>query len=108
MRGPTTSCVPNLDAELKSKRNALFGGLQEGLRPLTPYRWDLSDGQLLEIPVTTLPVLKMPIHFSYLHWLASFSEPLARALFRRGAARLRRRRRRSLAAAASARLPREG
>jgi len=70
-----------LDTELRSKRNALFGGLQDGFRPLTPYRWDLSDGELLEIPVTTLPALKMPIHFSYLHWLAGFSEPLARGYF---------------------------
>ena len=70
-----------LDADQKSKRNALFGGLRDGIRPLTPYRWDLPEGQLLEIPVTTLPVLRMPIHFSYLHWLAGFSEALASAYF---------------------------
>ena len=70
-----------LDDDEKSKRNALFGDLRDGLRPLKPYRWDLSDGPLLEIPVTTVPGLKVPFHFSYLHWLAGFSEALARAYF---------------------------
>ena len=70
-----------LDAEQRSKRDALFGGVRDGMRPLSPYRWDLPEGPLLEIPVTTLPVLRMPIHFSYLHWLAGFSERLASAYF---------------------------
>ena len=70
-----------LDAEEKAKRDALFGGLRDGTRPLAPYRWDLPEGPLLEVPVTTLPGLRVPIHFSYLHWLAGFSEPLARSYF---------------------------
>jgi hypothetical protein len=70
-----------LDDEEKSKRDALFGDLRDGLRPLKPYRWNLAQGPLLEIPVTTLPVARMPFHFSYLHWLAGFSEPLARGYF---------------------------
>ena len=70
-----------LDDEEKSKRNSLFGDLRDGLRPLKPYRWDLFEGRLLEIPVTTLPVLRMPFHFSYVHWLAGFSESLAHAYF---------------------------
>ena len=70
-----------LDAEEKSKRDALFGGIRDGMRPLSPYRWDLPEGRLLEIPVTTLPGLRMPIHFSYLHWLAGFSERLALGYF---------------------------
>ena len=69
------------DAEERAKRDALFGGLRDGTRPLSPYRWDLPEGPLLEIPVTTLPGLRMPIHFSYLHWLAGFSERLASAYF---------------------------
>jgi hypothetical protein len=70
-----------LDRDQKEKRKVLFGGLRDGLRPLSPYRWQLGQGQLLEIPVTTLPVARMPIHFSYVHWLAGFSEKLAAAYF---------------------------
>lgn len=71
----------DLDPDQRSKRTALFGGLRDGLRPITPYLWRLQEGQLIEIPVTTLPLLRAPIHFSYLHWLAGFSEPLARSYF---------------------------
>jgi hypothetical protein len=70
-----------LDGEEKSKRSMLFGEVRDGLRPLKPYRWQLAEGQLLEIPVTTLPGLKMPFHCSYLHWLAGISETLASAYF---------------------------
>jgi hypothetical protein len=70
-----------LDDEEKSKRGSLFGDIRDGLRPLKPYRWSVSEGPLLEIPVTTLPALRMPFHFSYVHWLGGFSEPLARAYF---------------------------
>ena len=69
-----------LDDEEKEKRDALFGGLRDGLRPLRPYRWNVA-GALVEIPVTTMPVSRMPIHFSYLHWLAGISERLADSYF---------------------------
>jgi hypothetical protein len=36
---------------------------------------------LLEIPVTTIPVLKLPFHFSYIIWLAERSPSLARMWF---------------------------
>lgn len=70
-----------LDDEERSRRSALFGDLRDGLRPLTTYRWDLPEGPLLEIPVTTFPVIRMPFHFSYIHWLAGFSETLAQSYF---------------------------
>ncbi len=66
-----------LSAEERKQRKLLFGSLAEGLRPLKPYHWDLSGEALIEIPVTTLPILKIPIHVSYLQYLASFSEVLA-------------------------------
>jgi hypothetical protein len=71
-----------LDPEEKERRKLLFGTLREGLRPLKPYRWDLSGGSLIEIPVTTMPVLKVPLHISYIHYLASFSAALARLYFK--------------------------
>jgi hypothetical protein len=58
-----------------AERETLFGAFSDGLRPLRPYRWTLSGGRsLLEIPVTTLPILRLPIHQSYLLYLARVSE----------------------------------
>ena len=71
-----------LSKDEKEKRRLLFGRLAEGLRPNKPYRWDLGDERLLEIPVTTFPILKIPIHVSYLHYLTEFSPLLARLYFR--------------------------
>jgi hypothetical protein len=52
------------------QRRALFGSVRDGLRPLHPYRWSGTNGSLVEVPVTTLPLLRVPIHFSYLLFLA--------------------------------------
>jgi len=68
--------------EEKAQRKALFGHLRDGLRPVRPYRWQLEDGQLLEIPVTTMPVLKLPFHFSYLLYISTFSATLAVLYFK--------------------------
>ena len=70
------------DRTERSKRSNLFGSMRDGLRPLKPYRWLLKEGTLLEVPVTTMPVLRAPFHFSYAHWLASFSEALAQSYFK--------------------------
>ncbi len=72
-----------LTPEERRERKALFGGFAEGLRPLKPYRWSLPGGrQLLEIPVTTMPLFKIPFHVSYLLYLARFSETLMNAYLR--------------------------
>lgn len=71
----------SLDQPNRNSRSLLFGSFWEGLRPLKPYRRLGSDG-LLEIPVTTMPVLRAPIHLSYLLYLASFSPFLAEKYFR--------------------------
>lgn len=70
-----------LDDAEREKRKALFGSLSDGLRPNAPYAWDLGGERLTEIPVTTMPWAKIPIHFSYLHWIAGGSDRLARAYF---------------------------
>ena len=67
-----------LSDDEKRKRKQLFGKLSEGLRPLRPYRWQTSAGPILEVPVTTLPLAKVPIHVSYLLYLASYNPALAR------------------------------
>ncbi len=67
----------SLDAEEKAERENLFGGFADGRRPVKPYLWELGPGRtLLEIPVTTMPLLKVPFHLSYLIYLSRYSEAL--------------------------------
>jgi hypothetical protein len=72
----------NLPPEERRRRSQLFGTLRDGLRPLHPYVWSLRDGELLEIPVTTVPVARVPMHLSYVMYLAEFGEGLARSYVR--------------------------
>jgi hypothetical protein len=71
-----------LDAAQREERADLFGSAAEALRPLSPYRWDVGTEGLVEIPVTTMPGLRVPFHVSYLLYLASRSPALARSYFR--------------------------
>ena len=66
----------------RRRRAALFGGFADVRRPVAPYRWALASGTLLEIPVTTVPFLRLPFHLSYILYLASFSTTLAFAYLR--------------------------
>ncbi|MDZ7966023.1 MAG: polysaccharide deacetylase family protein [Nostoc sp. DedSLP03] len=66
-----------LSKEERKKREALFGGFKEGLQPLKPYQWKLDKDKLTEIPVTTMPIFKVPIHFSYIMFLSTFSSEVA-------------------------------
>jgi hypothetical protein len=68
-------------AELKTRKQ-LFGRFTEGFRPLKPYRFRTDAGELIEIPVTTMPLFKVPIHASYILYLSCYSEPLAIAYLR--------------------------
>lgn len=69
-----------LTPEERRRREALFGTLRDGFRPIKPYRWSLAHGTtLLEIPVTTIPGLRIPFHLSYLIYLARHSRALMAA-----------------------------
>jgi len=60
----------NLSSREKEKRDKLFGGFKDGLRPIKPHFLKLDSGRkLLEIPVTTIPVFRTPFHLSYLVYL---------------------------------------
>ncbi len=74
-----TSKLDKADLE---QRNQLFGTFKDGLRPLKPYRLQTEAGTLIEIPVTTLPLLKVPMHVSYVLYLSVFSPFLAKLYFR--------------------------
>jgi peptidoglycan-N-acetylglucosamine deacetylase len=71
-----------LSREELDQRKELFGKIQDGFRPLRPYRLQLETGELVEIPVTTMPVFKIPIHASYFLYLSVFSPILAISYFR--------------------------
>jgi peptidoglycan-N-acetylglucosamine deacetylase len=82
-------------ARQDDKLQGLFGGWRESLRPLAPYVWaSAAAGDqparcrpvLMEMPVTTMPFFRLPLHMTYLLFLAQHSAPLALAYFRFGLA----------------------
>jgi peptidoglycan/xylan/chitin deacetylase (PgdA/CDA1 family) len=72
----------NLSPAQKADRKILFGKFTEGFRSLRPYEWRGPGRPILEIPVTTMPLAKLPIHISYVLYLGQFSRKLALAYFR--------------------------
>jgi peptidoglycan-N-acetylglucosamine deacetylase len=69
-----------LSREEKNARKELFGKFSEGFRKLKPYYFNLGDDKkILEIPVTTIPVFKLPFHMSYLIYLSNISMILMRS-----------------------------
>ncbi|MGB5418811.1 polysaccharide deacetylase family protein [Algibacter sp.] len=67
----------NLTDEQKKERKELFGKFSDGFMKLKPYFWKLkNNSKLLEVPVTTMPIFRIPIHLTYLMYLSSLSKPL--------------------------------
>ena len=67
--------------EEAERRRNIFGGWRDGIRSIRPYRWDDAKAGLIEIPVTTMPGIRLPIHFSYVLYLSLYSTRLARNYF---------------------------
>jgi len=65
----------------REKRSKLFGRLRDGLQPIRPYAWQVEGRRLVELPVTTMPIFRVPFHMSYLLYLSRFSRPAAWAHF---------------------------
>ncbi len=65
-----------LTSEEKEKLKNLYGGFSEGFRSINPYFWKVNGRNIREIPVSTFPLLKFPVHLSYLLYLAKYSEKL--------------------------------
>jgi peptidoglycan-N-acetylglucosamine deacetylase len=72
----------NLSGGERDERKQLFGKFSEGFRSLRPYAWPGLESELIEIPVTTMPLTRAPIHLSYLLYLAQASEAVALSYFR--------------------------
>lgn len=73
-----------ISGQERKQRDLLFGSWKNGLLPLEPYLWKGLDRDLLEIPVTTMPLFKVPIHPSYILYLSRFSPVLGMAYYRLG------------------------
>jgi peptidoglycan/xylan/chitin deacetylase (PgdA/CDA1 family) len=76
------SRIGDLGPEELRKRQYLYGTVWDGFKPLMPYRWRVAGKDLIEIPVTTLPALRVPFHVSYIMYLSMVSTRLALAYFR--------------------------
>ena len=72
---------PGLSAEEREKLNKLFGRFRDGFGPLKPHLVG-AESKIVEIPVTTFPLVRTPIHASYLMYLLSFSRGLAMTYWR--------------------------
>ncbi|MBB5957086.1 hypothetical protein FHS29_003679 [Saccharothrix tamanrassetensis] len=77
--GPLARFYHNRSAKSTKDSSELFGGFSKVFAPNRPYRWDSG---LVELPVTTMPLLRVPIHGSYLLQLHQLSPALARGHFR--------------------------
>jgi len=70
----------DLTKEERETRKELFGSFSDGFSRIKPYNWVLDDNkELLEIPVSTIPIFRVPFHFSYLHYLANVNVSLMKA-----------------------------
>jgi hypothetical protein len=76
----------NLSGDEKRQRQKLFGPFRNGFQPIRPYKWQVDGGSsndsLIEIPVTTMPIFRVPFHMSYVLYLSTYSPGLALAYFK--------------------------
>lgn len=71
----------SLSNEQKEDRKELFGKARDGFQTNEVYQWNWRGRRLIELPVTTMPLLKSPIHGSYILYLAKYSTTLAKTYF---------------------------
>lgn len=72
------AALKGVNVPAAQKADVEFGQWTDGFRTLKPHRWGLTEGEILEIPVTTMPLFRIPIHLTYLHFIAEKSEWLAK------------------------------
>jgi len=73
---------PKMTDEERQKRKKLFGKFSDGFQSLKSRTLDVTGKDLVEIPVTTFPLVKTPIHLSYLLYLSTYSRNAALAYWR--------------------------
>ena len=72
----------SLSAREKAEQRNLYGGFATAYGSLKPFLWRSGDESLLELPVSTMPLTRLPIHFTYINFLADISPMLARCYFK--------------------------
>lgn len=72
----------SLNTEDKADQANLYGGFRNACQTLNPFAWQLGDKRLIELPVTTMPLLRLPIHMTYINFLADLSPGLAKTYFK--------------------------
>ena len=70
-----------LDPAAARERAGLFGRFEDGFERNRYHVIETAYGPIAEIPVTTMPGLRVPIHVSYLLYLHAVSPALAKAYF---------------------------
>ena len=84
--GPLARAYYFMTSSLKEsemeQRKDLFGGIGDVFRPIKQFCWRFDGGGLVEVPVTTMPLFRIPIHVSYLIYIAQYSKPLADLYFK--------------------------
>lgn len=79
-----------LKGEQREKAKKLYGGFASMRKPNRPYQRHEAGQSIWEIPVTVMPLIRTPIHFSYLNFVAQSSTTLAKSYFRTSLAICRR------------------
>lgn len=72
----------DLKGEQREKAKKLYGGFSSLCQPNRPFSRTVDQASLWEVPVTVMPLVRTPIHFSYFTFLASFSTLAAKTYFR--------------------------
>ena len=73
---------PEMSEDEREKRKKLFGKFSDGFASIKPHTVEAAGKTLVEIPVTTFPLAKTPIHVSYLIYLSTFSTTAAMTYWR--------------------------
>ncbi len=71
-----------LDPEARKEREDLFGSFNDGFQPNHMHDIAVDGLTIKEIPVTTMPVFRVPIHVSYVLYLATVSRSAAIRYFK--------------------------
>jgi peptidoglycan/xylan/chitin deacetylase (PgdA/CDA1 family) len=66
----------------RQERDKLFGSFSDVLGKNRPYRLSVGSPNMWMMPVTVMPILRTPFHFSYLHYAAEKNTWLARFYLR--------------------------
>jgi hypothetical protein len=81
--GPLARLWKRLKVDAKRKTDDAFMasyGNRKGARALQkPFQWHDHQSRLIELPVTTMPYTRFPVHWTYLNFIADLSDGLARA-----------------------------